>query len=582
MAATDVVVRFIGDTSSVRNEVAKVEGTGTKLKSWAKGVGAAIGGAFVVSQVADMVKAASNLNETMNKTNVVFGTSAKSVVAWSETSAEAFGLSQQEALDAASGFGTLFSQLGIGAKETESMSTSLVGAAADIASFHNVAGGAAEVTQMMSSAFIGEYDALQKVVPTINAAAVEQKALAQTGKASAKELTQGEKAAATYALVLEGMGPAAGDFAETSDSMANATRTASAQWKDAQAQLGQALLPAVTEITQALAKLAGWMADNTSTVLVFAAAVGVLGVAVLIATHPVAAIVLGIAALVAGIVWAYQNVEIFRNIVQTAFEAIKVVFQVWWAYVSTIFDLYVGAIKVVLGVIQTVYNWIKDNWPTLAAILAGPIGIAVALIIKHWDTIKSAAQAVLDWIKSNWPMLLAILTGPIGIAVGLIIANWNTIKNAATDLYNWVADKFRALAGVISSVVGGITGAVGQIVNALKAPINAVIRGWNNLEFKVPEVDLGPFGKIGGQSWGPPNITPLASGGIVTRPTLALVGERGPEAVIPLDRKSGGGGTVINLNVSVGAGVDPAQTGRTIVQYLQAYERANGRDWRTA
>ena len=43
----------------------------------------------------------------------------------------------------------------------------------------------------------------------------------------------------------------------------------------------------------------------------------------------------------------------------------------------------------VVGAVQFVWNWIKDNWPLLLAILTGPIGVAVALIVTHWDTIKA-------------------------------------------------------------------------------------------------------------------------------------------------------------------------------------------------
>jgi hypothetical protein len=68
-----------------------------------------------------------------------------------------------------------------------------------------------------------------------------------------------------------------------------------------------------------------------------------------------------------------------------------------------------------------------------------------------------------------------------------------------------------------------------------------------------------------------PDIPMLAAGGIVTGPTLAMIGEAGPEAVIPLDRMSqmGGGGTTVNINVNGG---DP----NAVVQALRTYMRQNG------
>jgi hypothetical protein len=572
MASTDVVVRFVSDTTQLRGDLAKVQGTGAKLKGWAKGVGAAIGGAFVVKTVADMVTAASDLNETMNKTNVVFGQNARTVVAWSETAAEAMGLSQQEALDAASGFGTMFQQLGVGAEAGQKMSLSMVQASSDIASFYNVAGGAAEVTDMMAAAFRGEYDSLQRVVPAINAAAVEQKALATTGKTSAKALTQGEKAAATYALILEGMGPAAGDFAETSDSMANSTRIASAQWKDAQAKLGQALLPTVTKITQALAKLGEWMSQNTSVVYAFAVAVGVLGVAVLIATYPVAAIVLGIAALAAGLVWAYQNVEIFRTIMQTAFQVLTVVFQVWWTYVSTVFKLYIGAWKLIWTAMRVVFNWLKQNWPLVAAILAGPIGIATLLVIRNFDKVKAVVQAAFGFIKAIWAGIYRVLTWPIEQAVRAIQGIINGIKTAISGAFAIVRDLTGKITGFVTDVVAKARGVGTSIANLLKRPINALIRGWNDIHINLPKVST-PFGDIGGGRVDFPNIPELQRGGLVTSTGLAMV-HRG-------EMFSGVGNTIggstFNINIEVRPGTDPAQTGRAVVDLIRAYERANGR-----
>jgi hypothetical protein len=73
----------------------------------------------------------------------------------------------------------------------------------------------------------------------------------------------------------------------------------------------------------------------------------------------------------------------------------------------------------------------------------------------------------------------------------------------------------------------------------------------------------------------PARIPAMAEGGIVTGPTLALIGEAGPEAVVPLSR-SGGMGTTINLTVNAGMGTDGGDVGRQIVDALRQYERRNG------
>jgi hypothetical protein len=69
-------------------------------------------------------------------------------------------------------------------------------------------------------------------------------------------------------------------------------------------------------------------------------------------------------------------------------------------------------------------------------------------------------------------------------------------------------------------------------------------------------------------------LVPFATGGIVTGPTRALIGEAGPEAVIPLDRLQSG--MTVNVTVNAGIGVNPAEVGNEIVDILQRYQRKNG------
>ena len=75
-------------------------------------------------------------------------------------------------------------------------------------------------------------------------------------------------------------------------------------------------------------------------------------------------------------------------------------------------------------------------------------------------------------------------------------------------------------------------------------------------------------------------LVALAGGGVVRRPTVALVGESGPEAVVPLGR--GGVGNTYNINVTVQAGAPAAEVGRAVVEQIRAFEQAAGAGWRAA
>jgi SLT domain-containing protein len=73
----------------------------------------------------------------------------------------------------------------------------------------------------------------------------------------------------------------------------------------------------------------------------------------------------------------------------------------------------------------------------------------------------------------------------------------------------------------------------------------------------------------------------LATGGIVTAPTIARLGEYGPEAVIPLTGGNARGGFGSTYNIVVNAGVgDPGSIGQKVVETIKAYERRNGNSWR--
>lgn len=213
-------------------------------KAWQ--AGAALAGAAVVKMGYDTVQAASDQNEVVSKSSVIFGDNAGEILSWASTADKSMGLSKTAALNAASGFGDMFLQLGFAGDQAAKMSQKVVGLSADLGSFNNLP--TAEVADMMSAAFRGEYDSLQRLVPNINAARVETEALATTGKKNASELTAQEKAAATLAIVTRDSARAQGDFARTSDGAANSQKILTAEFENQQAALGQKLLPVWSQL----------------------------------------------------------------------------------------------------------------------------------------------------------------------------------------------------------------------------------------------------------------------------------------------------------------------------------------------
>jgi hypothetical protein len=99
----------------------------------------------------------------------------------------------------------------------------------------------------------------------------------------------------------------------------------------------------------------------------------------------------------------------------------------------------------------------------------------------------------------------------------------------------------------------------------------------------VPFIDQNwgtgdPFagGIAGLEAYAGLNFGAFANGGLVRGPMLGLVGEAGPELIVPLDKVGRMGGSTIVLNVNAGMGTNGAEVGRQIVDALKAYERRNG------
>ena len=228
--------------------------TGRGLRNAADNLGkiGLIGGGLAVAGIIKSVNAASDLNESLSKTQVVFGDLSDEVVAWSKTSVDAMGLSQQQALETAGTFGNLFTAMGIGDKASLDMSESLVELASDLASFNNLE--TPEVLEKLRAGIVGEAEPLRTLGIQISAARTEAKAMELGFKKVDGQLSASAKAQANYAIILEDSKKAQGDFARTSDGLANSQRRLQARLSNTAATLGNALTPVV-------AKLAGKL-DN--------------------------------------------------------------------------------------------------------------------------------------------------------------------------------------------------------------------------------------------------------------------------------------------------------------------------------
>ena len=225
------------------------------------------------------------------------------------------------------------------------------------------------------------------------------------------------------------------------------------------------------DVIQAL--VAGFLAYKVA-LTVSAAAQWLLNSAML--ANPIGAVVLVIAALVAGFILAYKKSETFRAIVTAAWNGIK-------AAASAVGKWFTG----------TLWPWISGVYNRLAISVQ-------AMVIKakaQWAGLKSAAGAAKDWIVSKFNAIVSFFTGMPGKIGRAVSGLWNGLKSSFRSAVNWIIGK------------------------------------WNNLSLRLggQHVSL-PFGKsfdIPSVTLNTPNIGYLANGGAAMAGRSYLVGERGPE-----------------------------------------------------
>lgn len=570
------VVEVTADAKGVGREIAQqVESDKGAADAAGKSIGKSIFGGIMSSVIVlkgldivgnffgGAISGASDLNETISKSSTIFGTAAKDVESWASGAAQAVGLSKAAAMDAAAGFGNMFTQIGFGADEAARLSKETVQMAADLGSFNNVP--TADVADRISAAFRGEYDSLQALIPNINAARVEQEAMAATGKANASELTAQEKAAAVLAIVNRDGAAAMGDFAKTADGAANTQKTLTASLEDQQSKLGQTLMPlwsgflsflsdtaipVLTAIVDWISQNASWLGPLATALAVVTGAVWLFNIA--LNANPIMLIITAIALLVGGILWVATQTTFFQDVWTNVTTAIGAAWQwLWdsvlspvftaiadiftWIYNSIIMPVATG-IMLYIGLWAAVITWL---WEAVISPVFAAIGAAfswiwgnvISPIIGYIQLGIQAAGAVFSWLYSS-------IIQPVFAAVGAAF-NW-VWRSIISPVVNSISGAIRSVGRAIRDVFGGIGSFIGSAfqaaLSAVRGPINGIIglvnsaiSGINSLSVTIP--DWVPI--VGGQTWGLsiPTI-PMLARGSKNAPDVFIAGEAGPELIV--------------------------------------------------
>lgn len=206
--------------------------------------------------IGDSIDASRDLNETLSKSQVVFGDAAGDVEEFGDNAAKAMGMSKQAAIEAAATLGNFFTGIGQTKQAAADMSEEMVGLAGDLASFNNIDPG--EALEKLRSGLAGEAEPLRALGVFLSEAKVKAKAMEMGLGDAHGELSEGEKILARYRIILDETKTAQGDFARTSEGLANSQRTANAELINAQAQLGESFEPIALGVTKAQIAVVDW------------------------------------------------------------------------------------------------------------------------------------------------------------------------------------------------------------------------------------------------------------------------------------------------------------------------------------
>ena len=376
----------------------------------AQGIQKTVG--FLTGLASASIDAASDLSETANKINVVFGDAAGSINDFASGAAAALGQSQQQALDAAATFGVFGKSAGLAGVDLSGFSSKMTGLASDLASFYNAE--PEEAIQALGAALRGESEPIRRFGVLLDDATLRQKAFEMGLISSTKNaLTPAQKVLASYEVIMAQTADAQGDFAKTSDGLANKQRINAAIFADLKTKIGEGLLPAMT----ALQTIVGQLATAFGPLIV--GLVDKLGPAL-------APIVAGVQQFVDQLV-AGQGV--FPSLMEMLdnFMPDEVIEAIWGGYDA--FSQFAAVVQTF--VTETLIPFVQEHWEALKGAL-----IAVGALL--------AAGAIVAGIASI-AAVIASLMNPITLIVGAVAllgaawaTNWGGIQDKTKAVIDFV------------------------------------------------------------------------------------------------------------------------------------------------
>lgn len=515
MAATDIVINFLGNAAGLNSAAGQASSGMQKFKQNVSRAAVGILGAATAMGVS-AVNIASDTSESASKVATLFGKSATAVNIFAKNAAKAYGMSEREALSAVGAMGAVQLAMGRNAKESSELSLEYVRLSADLASFNNAS--SADVQEALTASLSGEYEMLKRYGIVVNDTTLKLEAQRQGMKKTGETWTSAQKLQLSHGIILKSTAKAQGDFARTSDGMANQTKIWSAQVTNLQGALGAKLLPAVVKVIGALNGAFDWMEQNQTTTKVLAVTIG---------------------GLAGAIVTLAIGMKIVSGVIALHTAAWRLLAIVMWA----------NPVFIIAGIILAV-------------------GAAFVIAYKKSETFRNVVNKAFEGVKTFVISALQVLSGTL-------LGFWGMIISGAAKAFGWVpgiGDKLKTADREFTKFRDSVNAKLEGIKNPKPIHVRvtddtaAAVRRVRNLKAQVEGGGWSiAIGTSGPQGIGV-RLPARAAGGPVSANRAYLVGEHRPEVFVPRSSGTilpdankvgalGGGPDVLSLTLDLGRGI---------------------------
>jgi phage-related protein len=465
-------------------------------------------GAFAKSSIT----AASDFGESANAVRVAYGDAAGDIAKLGSDAASRLGVSSTDFNNAAVRFSAFAERIAGSGGDVAGVVGSLTERAADFASVYNI--DVAEALSVFQSGLSGEAEPLKRFGINLLDSEVKAYALANGIGTVGKELTETEKVQARYGLILESTAKTQGDFANTSDGLANSQRILAANFEELKITAGTALAPAFAVLVSAITPL----------IQQFGPALGELFSSLVPLFSSIAGFLPTIATLFMGLI----------PIITLLFDAFILIVEAALPFLIELFD---ALFPILMALLPPIIEIVEALLPLIPAVLA-IVQAFLPLIMVILPVLIGLIQFLTPIIVFIAKVISFVLGGAISFLVGVIGLLITGVKFVG-EIFISV---FKGIANFVIGIVNFVIGAFEGMVNFVIDGINLMVGALNKLKFDVPDwvpiIGGGTFGfnlaRVAKVSLG--RVPALADGGFVNQPTTALIGEAGPEVVMPLNR----------------------------------------------